>query len=532
MSEDADSAIYNGDADMEDTVAQFHRVTDPPGTWFSTELASDDIAVSGDWGVFVAVEAEQGTWDASADGNSDGDLTDRVLQIVNLAGTPTSTNVAQAVEELVVGERTACPGFGDVHLVAFRTNEAAQGEGSLNRDADTDDDVLQVWDLISGTLFPTNQSVVPCPLEACDPRHPYRIDGSTVRFLTLEADEDADLEGDGFIDDLVVQELDFCALVLTPRTGINAAAGALVDPLATSNDSVALVAADAGRCAPTPLILCDPAAEDCPVGSVCSGTIIPEPACVLAAPGSCSLSNPNCPTDTLCTEDAVAVGLTVEDTDSDGVPDDKDNCIEIANPDQADADGDGIGDACDLDDLECTGIGASTKSILKITNKDPDSKDALQWSWTKGPEILPIEFGEPQTVTGYRVRITDAAGEIIAETAAPAGGNCGRAGKPKQCWKSPGNPPGSKGHKYSDKLLTPSGVQSLQLKPGNDGRSKLAAKARGATLHWPDLTTLALPLTVRLIGTNGSCWEAVFSEDGVTSRKSSLLKATADAPGP
>ena len=37
------------------------------------------------------------------------------------------------------------------------------------------------------------------------------------------------------------------------------------------------------------------------------------------------------------------------DTDGDGVPDATDNCAEVANPDQADADGDAIGDACDAD---------------------------------------------------------------------------------------------------------------------------------------------------------------------------------------
>jgi MYXO-CTERM domain-containing protein len=35
--------------------------------------------------------------------------------------------------------------------------------------------------------------------------------------------------------------------------------------------------------------------------------------------------------------------------DGDGVPDDQDNCPEVANPAQGDADGDGLGDACDPD---------------------------------------------------------------------------------------------------------------------------------------------------------------------------------------
>jgi hypothetical protein len=37
---------------------------------------------------------------------------------------------------------------------------------------------------------------------------------------------------------------------------------------------------------------------------------------------------------------------TIADQDGDAVADDVDNCPDASNPDQADADGDGIGDAC------------------------------------------------------------------------------------------------------------------------------------------------------------------------------------------
>lgn len=48
--------------------------------------------------------------------------------------------------------------------------------------------------------------------------------------------------------------------------------------------------------------------------------------------------------------ETLPVHVVVPDADGDGVPDSTDNCPDDANPDQADLDGDGIGDACDDQD--------------------------------------------------------------------------------------------------------------------------------------------------------------------------------------
>ena len=66
------------------------------------------------------------------------------------------------------------------------------------------------------------------------------------------------------------------------------------------------------------------------------------------------------------------------DADADGVPDASDNCPNVANADQADADGDGVGDACDEPDAPPPPPDADADGVPDATDNCPDVANAEQ----------------------------------------------------------------------------------------------------------------------------------------------------------
>jgi hypothetical protein len=100
--------------------------------------------------------------------------------------------------------------------------------------------------------------------------------------------------------------------------------------------------------------------------------------------------------------DEKGCGASQRDTDDDGIVDTEDNCIDTQNPDQADKDGDGIGDVCDTDnpipqiestELTFVQLPPSGLVIGKIKVTDPDG-DPLSFTQTDSPfsGILSIDL--------------------------------------------------------------------------------------------------------------------------------------------
>lgn len=566
VSEPQDGVNYNGasgDTDMEDQVVQVHAVSAPAGTWVNVGQAADVIAIANTLVAFITPEFAQGPDGTSLNTeNDDDDTADRVLQVYD-ADTASRTNVGVAAEEFVLGDFSPDTPCGPVQLVAARTPEKAERNTNLNAmsgglptgDTDTLDDVLHVYDAVSDELRNPGQAVTPCRIPECDSRTPYRVDGAKVTFLTLEAEQGGqDLNGDGTMNQLIIQVYDFCTDTVTVIGPV--ADDPLSDPLIIIEESGPF-ASPAGRCHLN--IGCDPSTDLCGPGAFCEADTCdldaghcvvhqaigctddtPCPQCVLREPAAC-LSDDDCPTDTTCEATIISVVTSTTDLDDDGVPDERDNCPTTPNTFQEDGDEDDVGDVCDgqtcgngttepgetcddgnTDDgdtcpANCTGSGCpaapavgcrtpvvSGRSSLTIDDRADDRRDRIRWRWSKGQATTKAEFGDPFVTDGYQLCLYDNGG-LVAETTAPPGDVCNTR-RPDACWHEK-----RRSFTYRDVDLTPAGVRTLVMTEGQDGRAKIDLRGRGPLFSMPNLAALASPVTVQLANSSGLCWEAVYS---------------------
>jgi Tol biopolymer transport system component len=512
--EDAqDATDLNGDVDSDDTVLHVRGVSD--GAWTNSNQAADALSVSGEIVAFLSPEANQNASILNGDGDSD----DRVVHVYEHDGFGLR-NLEQAAEDLVLGDAVATV-CGTRQLLAFRTSEAAQGDGPLNGDGDTDDDVLQVYDIATDIVTNLGQAVVPCRLEICDPSAPYRVSGAQVKFLTLEEDQNSDLDGNGVIGGLVLQSYDACSGVVTIESPVDAATPS--DPLDIV-DSTQAFTAPGGRCSIEPPIVCDPMADTCPEGSICSPFTTN---CTLNQPGAC-VSNDDCTVDSVCETQPVVVGITTEDADDDGVPDDLDNCPSDPNPLQGDDDDDGVGNACDKDScnpvpLVGCRVPSEGRSSLQFKDKGEAKKRKFGWKWSKGPLTPVADFGDPVTSDSYLLCVYDGS-DRISTGYAEAAKRCGKPGKPKSCWKAT-----KTGYKFKDKSASPVGTSGVGVKGSDDpGKAKINFKGKGANVIMPDLTGLTGPVLVQMQNTEtGTCFEATYSAPFLK-QDATQLKAKSD----
>jgi hypothetical protein len=100
----------------------------------------------------------------------------------------------------------------------------------------------------------------------------------------------------------------------------------------------------------------------------------------------------------------VVQGRPLPDTDCDGVLDAEDNCVQVRNPDQGDANRDGRGDACDLfvtcapDVATALDAGQAVNVRIEATNNLPSEATTVRY----GARIVELNVGDERTSVGLR----------------------------------------------------------------------------------------------------------------------------------
>lgn len=169
--------------------------------------------IVGDYVVFVGDEVAD-----QVDLNGDGDQVDRVLRVADPSTSPVSVltlgqvslrrRVRPFVKKGAFSEDTEANRFfdSDGTVVVFLVNETNNGSGDLNGDGDADDNIVQYYDLTSGTGVPISTDLSGSF---------YEIANGLIAIATRERFEGAsDLNGDGDSNDATLHLYDIASATL------------------------------------------------------------------------------------------------------------------------------------------------------------------------------------------------------------------------------------------------------------------------------------------------------------------------------
>lgn len=171
----------------------------------------------------------------------------------------------------------------------------------------------------------------------------------------------------------------------------------------------------------------------------------------------------------------------------------------------------------DLPDPTCLdGFGAGSL-LVKETKVGREQVVAVL---SKGPAVAQPDLGDPLGLDGpgWGLCLYDDEGELARELVVDrAGDTCGT----KPCWKSLGGaPPTGKGFSYKDKDAAASGVQSLLLKGGDEGRSVVKLKAsnnakKGQTslpVGTADALASSAVVEMHVVNEEGACFGSTLDQ--------------------
>ncbi len=543
----------NGDGDTDDRVLGLVTAQgESLGPAFHLGQAVEDFVCSGSLLALRTRERAQGQ-----DLNGDRDASDDVLQVFDLARDECRRGLAPGClrntgKTIVPCNRPGCdpriPYRVLEHTVRFLTAESNEGH-DLNGDGDTDDVVLQVFNAATAPVTVGSSSLEAVALQAapnvlaaapvgtctntgeacvkpgdcgiglclvppgecvhfdvaCERRHPDCSSGYTCSpprdAPTAECPENPNEPCPGICREIGGP----CGVDADCPRGEclvrDVIARSLVSPL-TDDPLGSVVVVSSGRCSEDLKEPCVCAGADC---SCSAGGFCEQGSCVQFH-GTCRTAD-DCPPTATCKLELVSAGTV--DSDGDELPDPIDNCPHVANPDQADTDRDGFGDACGgCSGEECSGCpaepddcSAAPTASLAIRG---GAKRKLTWQW-RGPTVQAGDFAiATHHVCVYRRN----AGQwtLRARLSIAADGTCN--GRP--CWQETGR----NGLRYRNPSGGMSGVTELAFKRSANGLA-ITLNGKGPELELPSLPIGADEVGVELRRGDGVCWSSTFTTSDV-----------------
>jgi len=151
---------------------------------------------------------------------------------------------------------------------------------------------------------------------------------------------------------------------------------------------------------------------------------------------------------------------------------------------------------------ECAAVTQPRKSSLAIKDDPADTRDAITWKWTKGPDTF--YYGRPDFNTPYSLCVFGGT-TLASVNVIPSGPGWTTMTGARRGWILERDP-----------LSTPGGIGRASLLMGGPGKSKIVLKGKGPMVG-AAATPLATPVTAQLVSSEGLCFTATYASPSTNS---------------
>jgi hypothetical protein len=146
---------------------------------------------------------------------------------------------------------------------------------------------------------------------------------------------------------------------------------------------------------------------------------------------------------------------------------------------------------------------------LNVRDRNPDTRDSINWKWTRGQQTFAADFGNPFVADDVTLCMYDRSSSpsaLVLETSAPPEMFC----PDPPCWRATNT-----GFRYTRKTFSGLGMLKMSLKAGVEGRASIVAQARGDLIEALPPLPIGIPVTMQIQASSGTCWEANYRAEGV-----------------